>query len=270
MEESLASWREFLESNPPGKTSRISKFTKRRSSSVVANLPTISLHCDNVACAGERWFSPQADVYVGTEAKNAFVEYRCRNCGQTSKVFAITLVADEEGATGSAVKHGEIPPFGPPLSARVQRLVQQDRELFLKGRRCEIQGLGVGAFAYYRRVVEDNKNRFIDEIKRVADRLGSGDELNAQLETARAEIQFTKAVSSIKAAIPSSLLINGSNPLTLLHNALSRGVHELSDEECLEIAASIRIVLTEFAERIAQAIKDDEELKRAVARLQRP
>lgn len=264
------SWQEFLEVNPPGKSARINDFSRNAGGSTIANLPLILLYCDNAACLGERWFAPQERVYVGTAVKHAFLEYLCRNCSTTAKVFAVTLAADGDTGAGAAVKHGEIPPFGPPLPTRVQRLVQPDRELFLKGRRCETQGLGIGAFAYYRRVVEDNKNRFIDEIKRVADRLGSDPELIAQLDQARAQIQFTKAINLIKAAIPPALLINGANPLTLLHNALSKGVHDLSDDECLELATSIRIVLTEFAERVAQAIKDDVELKQAVARLQKP
>jgi hypothetical protein len=38
------------------------------------------------------------------------------------------------------------------------------------GRRAENQGMGIGAFAYYRRVVENQKNRIIAEIKRVAEK----------------------------------------------------------------------------------------------------
>ena len=41
------------------------------------------------------------------------------------------------------------------------KLVGPDRDDFLKGRRCENQGLGVGAFIYYRRVVENQKNRIL-------------------------------------------------------------------------------------------------------------
>ena len=54
-----------------------------------------------------------------------------------------------------------------------------------------------------------------------------------------------------KVAIPESLLINGHNPILLLHNALSEGVHAMTDEQCLELASSIRIVLAELSERIS-------------------
>ena len=56
-------------------------------------------------------------------------------------------------------------------------------------------------------------------------------------------------------------------PLTLLHPALSEGIHAKTDEECLELATSIRVVLIELAERIAAALKEEAELKSAVSRL---
>ena len=37
----------------------------------------------------------------------------------------------------------------------------------MKGRRCGNLGLGIGAFVYYRRVVENQKSRILDEIIKV-------------------------------------------------------------------------------------------------------
>jgi hypothetical protein len=167
-------------------------------------------------------------------------------------------------------KYGEEPTFGPPTPARAISLIGPDREQFLKGRRCENQGLGVGAFVYYRRVVENQKGRIFDEIIRVSGHLGVDPGFIKELEEAKKETQFTKAVESIKQAVPQSLLVNGFNPLTLLHSALSSGVHELSDEQCLELASSVRVVLVEFAERLGQAMKDEKELSEAVNRLANP
>jgi hypothetical protein len=89
------------------------------------------------------------------------------------------------------------------------------------------------------------------------------------LKQARAESQFSKAVDLGKDAIPAALLIDGHNPLKLIHNALSDRLHTGSDAECLELAASIRVLLGDLAERISLALKDHAELKNAVARLQK-
>lgn len=87
------------------------------------------------------------------------------------------------------------------------------------------------------------------------------------LEKAKLETQFNRAMEMVKTAIPVQLLINGHNPLTLLHSALSKGVHEMSDDECLTRASDIRVVLFELADRIGQTLKEQSTLDAAVARL---
>jgi hypothetical protein len=143
---------------------------------------------------------------------------------------------------GAAVKLGEFSSFGPPIPSRVITLIGPDRELFIRGRRAENQGLGIGAFAYYRRVVENQKGRLIIEIAKVAKRLGAAEEELARFKAAARESQFRRAIDDIKSSIPKVLMINGHNPLTLLHSALSEGLHAGADEECLELATSIRVV----------------------------
>lgn len=171
---------------------------------------------------------------------------------------------------GSAIKLGEFPSFGPPIPLRVITLIGPDREMFIRGRRAEDQGLGIGAFAYYRRVVENQKSRLIAEIAKVAKRLGASPEDLSRFERAAKETQFSKAIDDIKGAIPQVLLIKTHNPLTLLHGALSEGLHAATDEECLDLATSIRVVLTELVERISLALKDEAELRHAVTNLMKP
>jgi (p)ppGpp synthase/HD superfamily hydrolase len=48
---------------------------------------------------------------------------------------------------------------------------------------------------------------------------------------------------------------------------LSTGLHEKTDEECLEIAHDVRVVLIELADRLGQLLKDEAELNSAVTRL---
>jgi hypothetical protein len=46
--------------------------------------------------------------------------------------------------------------------------------------------------------------------------------------------------------------------------------HDKTDEECLELAHAARVVLAELADRLGQVLKDEAELKAAVARLAKP
>jgi len=161
-----------------------------------------------------------------------------------------------------------VPPFGAHTPRRVFDLIGEEyRGLFLQGRRAENRGLGIGAYAYYRRIVEHQKGKFIDEIRKVAEKLGASGETIKAFQEARDEKQFKNAIEKIKLAIPPSLLINGRNPLLLLHDTLSEGIHEYADAECLELATAIRLILTDLSEKISMTLKEKAELKQAVEKV---
>ena len=260
----VRSFASFLESTPPDTIETVTGLLHFNQQHAYLNAPDISLHCENELCGGVRVFrSTSGQVYLSSDFEYKFVSYECRNCTKTRKTFSLLVLK----STNRAQKLGEYPPFGPPVPARVITLVGSDRELFLKGRRAELRGLGIGAFSYYRRVVEDKKAAIIEAIGNVAKRLGASPETLALFAEAQEETQFSRAIEKIKAVIPESLLINGHNPLNLLHSALSENIHVGTDEKCLELATSIRLILIELAERIAAALKDEAELRGAVSKL---
>jgi hypothetical protein len=137
----------------------------------------------------------------------------------------------------------------------------------LKDPRCETQGLGIGAFVYYRRMVRATKTESLTRLSGRLKKIGAAAEMIATLENAKKEVQFSEAFEPVKDAIPQALQINGHNPMTLLHSALRGGLHEQTDERCLERAHDVRVVLIELAERLGQALKDEAELNTVVARL---
>ncbi|WP_018295416.1 hypothetical protein [Mariprofundus ferrooxydans] len=265
---------DFLEATPPNRVSHISDLSEHKYINGywrdILNTPDIQLHCPSDACNGIRFFrciSGKGEA-LKTEYRFIYLTYRCSNCQSHSKTYSIAARIDEdEQPTGELYKFGEMPTFGPPTPARLVKLIGPDRDSFLKGRRCENQGLGIGAFIYYRRVVENQKNRILEEIIKVSEKLGAPQDKIETLNAAVSETQFSKALDMAKDVIPESLLINGHSPILLLHSALSEGVHALSDEDCLELASSIRIVLGELSERLSQALKDEAELTKALSTL---
>jgi hypothetical protein len=270
--EPLRSLEEFLTTCPPNKSIEIT-FSARRYHGTYGllnylSLPNIELHCDHEKCNGIRLYEcTNRDISVELGSTNSyFISYRCKNCESTVRLFAIIIQYDTV-STGKAIKLGERPPFGPHLSSKVISLIGPDRELFLSGWRAENQGMGIGAFAYYRRVVENQKNRILDGIIKVAEKLKTPSSTIDSLIHAKEITQFSKSVEEIKGALPDILLIDGHNPLTLLHNALSGGLHELPDDKCLELARAIRLLLTELADRISQVLKDHAELSSALSQL---
>ena len=203
-------------------------------------------------------------------SKTSGIVYTCKNCEEAQKIYTLKFIQlSEELKTrfipGKIMKVGEYPPFGDFIPAKVMTLVGKERDFFLKGRRCENQSLGIGAYAYYRRIVENQKDKLIDEIIKVCKKLGKQEALIAELENAKAEIQFSKAIDSIKEELPTSLYIEDQNPLKLLHKAVSKGIHNMTDEECLQYAESIRIILFELTERINVILKDSKEIHDAIS-----
>jgi hypothetical protein len=286
-DESL-NWREFLTDKPPGSRSRIDRAAYQSPLDVHridVPTPELQLFCDR-ACkrisyckgkqtAGGRLFGDasrdRSPEVLNPFPHDAVIKYSCEACGRVVKSFAIRFwnkaKSLEEAELVEVQKIGEWPPFAPKTPGKLVKLIGPDRELFLQGRRAEIEGLGIGAFSYYRRIVEKQKNRLLDEIIRVARHIGAPEDALVCLENAKSETQFSKAVESVKAAIPAPLFIKGHNPLTLLHAALSEGLHDASDEQCLTAANDIRLILIELSERLSEAMKEQRELDSALSRL---
>lgn len=269
-EETVVKWSAFLESVPPNSQHRIADLTKER---FLIN-PDLMLYCTSDICNGERIFYSRARSSSPPVSdslwKEKFLYYTCRNCHKRRKIYAVMFIGDKEGPSGQAIKFGEWPPFGPHTPARVIRLIQPDKDIYFKARQAENQGLGIGAFSYYRRVVENQKDRLIDKIIQVSNKLKADQDMLDKLAAAKRENRFSAAVEIIKDAIPQTLLVDGHNPMTLLHTALSQGLHAQTDQECLELATTIRIVLTDLADRLSQALKDQAEIQSAVGRLMNP
>lgn len=268
---------EFLESNPPNQLIHISDLVEWKSpeqyisNQHIMRTPELQLHCSHESCNGIRFFrcvSEQGAVLNSDNWEFFFLIYKCSNCQQIEKIFSLAAKVDADGKPyGECYKFGELPIYGPPVPPRLIDLVNLDRDVFLKGRRCENQGLGIAAFIYYRKVVENQKNRIIESIIKASEKVGASENKIRTLRAALNEAQFSKALDMTTDAIPESLLINGYSPLLLLNTALSEDIYALTDERCLELASSVRVVLGELSERLSLALKNEVALTKALSAL---
>lgn len=287
-------WKKFLEECPPGKPFGVCELTyvpqKMMEAALASSLsyqsvshfpvdkskyrrlstPPLTLYCLGDHCKGERFFELD---FVTTEtlpdtthkSQDIFMRYLCNNC-KKPKTFAISYgITDYDEGIGYARKFGEMPPFGPNIPAKAIALIGPDKDIFLNGHRSESRAMGIGAFAYYRRVVENQKNRILDEIIKVAKKIKADSKTIEFLEAGKKETQFSKAMETVKDAIPKELLFDGQhNPLTLLHGAVSKGMHAETDEECLAYAQHIREILFFLAERTQEVLKERASLQKAI------
>ena len=270
---------EFLENTPPNKTAYISDLVVWENMGLYpgqqARLrkPNLNLHCSTDSCnriMTFRHFFPESDNEILAENnwRYLYISYQCSNCQKERKVFSLAAIVYRNGKPqGQCYKFGELPPYGPPVPTKLITLIGADKDVFLQGHRCENQGFGIGAFAYYRRVVENQKNRILKRIIKVSKKIGAPQATIDRLDAAIKETQFKKAFGMAKDVIPEKLFINDQNPILALHHVLSRGVHRLSDEQCLALARDVRIVLGDLSERMAFVLKEDAEVGSALSNL---
>lgn len=263
-------WAEFLGS-PPETIASVKGLTAGVQGPIAFELSEsrVELHCGG-KCDGQRSFEIPPGQVPHIEPggwRSVWVHFRCQNCQEWSRTYAILAKSDDFG-DAALIKVGEHPPFGKPLPAGVDKLLGDGKALFLKGKRSEEQNLGIGAFAYYRRAVQEHKEVLFDQIIAVSKQTGADASLLDELEKAKTHFQFTRTVDEFKVAIPPELRLEGGhNPLTLLHKALSEGLHDHTDEECLELAGAAREVLIFLADRIDHVLQDKKSLAGAVSKL---
>ncbi|MEQ9151630.1 MAG: hypothetical protein RLO06_09050 [Parvibaculum sp.] len=200
--------------------------------------------------------------------KDIIVEYECVRCRTARKIYSLRVRTPvKPDGRAWCLKYGEEPAYQPRAAPRLRRILGSEFEMFLQGRQSEVLGLGVGAFTYYRRVVEAQRTRIVEQFIKVAHKLGADATVVSSLEAAKDESQFSSALEALQGGIPPSLLFEGQNPLRLLYDTLSEGIHKQTDEQCLEAAHDVRVVLTALAERLDALTADERELHEAVTRL---
>lgn len=264
------SFKKFLEEYPTGTIQNVSGYCEMKRGVSLPYwekcTPPIRLYCNE--CDGTRNFRGQ---WVHSNSPDSeredFLVYKCRDCDKYEKHFCLYATRLDNKGNSEVIKIGEYPELYIKLPTNLPKLLSEDYTSFIKGLKCEKQGLGIGSYSYYRRVVENQKNRLFGEIKKVLTKLSAKREMIQAIEQAISENQFSKAIDMVKESLPESLLVDGHNPFKLLHKALSIGIHSETDEKCLKIAHNIRMVLIDLTERIKLALSEQKELKSAVSSL---
>jgi hypothetical protein len=84
--------------------------------------------------------------------KVASAHYFCASCNHYSQFFQ--LYFDE--SLSFIIKTGQFPAWSVLVEKNLSTILGEHEDIYRKGLICEGQGYGIGAYAYYRRVVESN------------------------------------------------------------------------------------------------------------------
>lgn len=174
------------------------------------------------------------------------LHYRCTHCERFDRFFFVHV--DEKADT--LTKIGQFPSWEIRSDQLIEQLLGNHAQYFRRGLVCESQSYGIGAFGYYRRIVEE----IIDQLLEQVTGLLSGDDLekySTALKKVNETVVTQEKLDLIKDLLPATLRPNNVNPLSVLHSALSEGLHAESDEECLEQAAAVREILIFLVNQIS-------------------
>lgn len=192
------------------------------------------------------------------------LDYLCASCNEFQRFFVIKF--DEN--LNYVQKIGQFPPLDISIPKYIRKAIGEYEDYYKKGRISENFGYGIGAHAYYRRIIEG----IIDELLDRVSNLFPEDEkkiYEEALSRAKKEKNATAKIEIVKDLVPPILIQGRYNPLKTLHESLSIGIHVESDEVCIENAIIIRKNL-EFLveaiyrgeERSKEYVKDMDNLKK--------
>ncbi len=231
--------------------------------------PVAVFYCEH--CSGNRRFFGENEYGRSAHKKASSLccfRYTCRDCRVYQRVLVLLVCATEEVGVADIWKISEWPRHGEPIDGMVLGALGETwAPLFEKGVKAENMGLGAGAFTYYRAVVEDGFKSLLEKVEVVLVNEGADVEHLEGIRKAAKEKQFSKAVSIAKPHLPTSLMISGHNPLTLLHDLLSYDLHAADDKGALEKATDVRELLTHLTRSIQQSMDANEMAKKSLGRL---
>ncbi len=141
---------------------------------------------------------------------------------------------------------------------------RESNNWYFKAISCHNKSFGIGSFAYFRRIIEKELLRIIEDI-------ASLDVTNENLKKLVSEYKSNSKVHSIYDNIfellPNSFRSLGDNPIKLLYSQTSDGLHDLSEEECLKRGASIDKVLKFVILRLYEEKNEIAEVRKAIQNL---
>lgn len=165
------------------------------------------------------------------------VAYLCKNCETAALTVWIRWNIQKEIVTFE--KCGQHPKLEIHPAKNLDKVLGEKAALYRKGLISRHQGYGLGAVAYLRRVIEDTIDEMIDALLQAMRETASDEGAIAKVEEAKSSRAVEDKIKAVVDLVPNHLRPGGVNPFGLLYGLLSTGLHDLTEEACLEIADGI-------------------------------
>jgi hypothetical protein len=219
------------------------------------SLSKIEMECS--VCRKSRPFSDRRPRGSGTGAGQSIPKlesdiysfrFTCDGCSSAKYIFFVEMDVEKKRFR----KVGQNPAWSINLDKDLEKFLEDDVEYFKKALICESQSYGVAAFSYYRRVLENSISRILQSLRSVLELNGASSEEVERIDNALNGTAMVERIKIAKDAVPNYLQPNKMNPLAIIYDTLSAGIHRLSEEQCLENSQHIRIALSYLIKALVQ------------------
>lgn len=232
-------------------------------------------------------------VIEGVTAEHAAAGFTCRNCGADFEVWfrwrheyskeVLRAVEAARGLERLGVPRGDVePPQGQfhfqkvgqspaptvALPPDLAKALGKHQELYRRGMVSRNQNYGIGALGYFRRIVEETMDNMLDLLAEALREQGADPSVIRSVEAAKSERSFERKAEVAADALPEALRPGGFNPFRSMHALHSKGLHALTDEECVEIVDRIREDMAIIFKTLKTHVEDRRKYKEAAQRLQ--
>ncbi len=220
----------------------------------------------NAKMARENNLTPDGPNFFGPTPPNGHlivINYKCAACNlfYYKVMFEISL----DGKSISKV--GQSPPWSIQVESSVKKALGPHIEDYKKGLVCESQGYGIGAFAYYRRIVELIIKELLKDIEELIPNSTEKTKYHEALSNISDSQSAATRIHVVKDLLPLTLRPSNANPLDLLYSALSGGLHSETDQECLGSAEAIRTTLIYLISEVTERKRNAEEYSEKIGSL---
>ncbi len=139
---------------------------------------------------------------------------------------------------------------------------KETNKWYFKGINSLNENYGIGSFAYFRRIIEKELINIIQDIKTLPD--SHKLEIEKLLSKHKENPRISTIYDNIFEHLPNSLKSLGDNPIKLLYNQTSEGLHNFNEEECLNKAKSILKLLNFVLRKINEEKSELKDLREII------
>jgi hypothetical protein len=257
----------FLETAPLYSWREFKKPFANRSSLWISE---IDAYCD--VCEQLRPFQDLRSRGGGTgmafnalKSGTSYFTFSCVSCRKANREYLVEQVLDDENIR--IQKYGELPRSKLVRNRVLQKFLKDDLDNYEKAIVCLSHEYGVAAFAYLRRIVENNINALLDLVQEDAQSSSSDKAILDALGDLRKDAPMSEKIKIANLALPTHLKPDGLNPLGRLYQVLSEGVHSLHDAECLQKAKETSDCLAFLVSELASRAEHRARFKNLVGKL---